>query len=244
MSELERGRHGVVALGDSLVTGYGLALGGVSSQSWAGWLSWALADCCTVHAVNGATTAQVARDQLPLLVGDYRLGLVCVGANDLAGMDAAAVGSLLAEICRDVRRHADIGAVATLPRAIRIPGLSWRQTVLRTERLNELIRLAAAGTGTVLVDLEEALVGRWSLSPDRQHPTSLGHLEAAKVAAVALDAVGMRFARHLPDTADVVVTSIEQRLYAISARERLRGRWAGALSRRADRAAEMQAGRR
>lgn len=217
--------HGVVALGDSLLSGYGPALGGVSAVSWAGWIAWALPGCLTLHAVNGARTQQVLQDQVPLLKGRFRLAFVCVGANDLDAYDEVRYADGLAEICRSVRRNADIVAVATLPRCLRVPGLSKDESAALTERLNLQVRGVAGSCGAVVVDLEAALSGAWRMAPDGQHPTSLGQLEAARVAAVALDEVGVHFARHLPDPDLVTVPTVDQRAYEASWGGWLRDLW-------------------
>lgn len=227
-------RHGVVAVGDSLLTGFGPALGGVNAQSWAAWIAWALATCSTTHAVNGAHVQQVVADQLPLLRGHYQVGLACCGANDYSDLDLDRYGRQLREICRALGEHSDVVAVATLPLRLRVPLQSWRSTEALTRRVNDQIRAVAAACGVLVVDLERALAGPWSMAPDGQHPSSLGQLEAARIAAVTLDGAGVRFARHLPDPADITVTAPDRRLYVRSLRDRVRGRWSSLRSYRAD----------
>jgi len=230
-------RHGVVAVGDSLLTGFGPALGGVSAQSWAAWVAWALADCTTVHAVNGAHVAQVVADQLPLLEGRYRIGLACCGANDYADFDPALFGSQLEQICLALRRHTDLAAVATLPLRLRVPQMSWRSTESLTRRLNTVVREVTHDCEALVVDLEPGLTGRWSMAPDGQHPSSVGQLEAARIAAATLDLAGLRFSRHLPDPGQIRLSEHDRRLYVRSVRDRLRGTWSSLRSYRADRAA-------
>ena len=225
MESVNGGIHGVVAVGDSLLTGYGLALGGVSCLSWGGWLAWALGTCLTQHAVNGATTPQVARDQLPLLRGRYRLGVTWLGANDLGRLDPDRFEREVAAVCAALQSCCETVAVATLPRSLRGAGSSWRHEAAVRDEANARIRQVADATGVVLVELAEALVGPWSVAPDRHHPTSIGHLEAAHCAATALDAAHLRFARHLPDLAAVQVPKTERRLYDVAVTDRLRGAW-------------------
>ncbi|MCW2570937.1 MAG: hypothetical protein JWO88_995 [Frankiales bacterium] len=157
--------HGVVALGDSWLTGYGLPLAGLSCLSWAGWLAWA--------------------------------------------------------VCTGLQKSCDVVAIATLPAAMRTPDLSWRANVDAVHRINDSVREAAAATGVVLVELQDALTGTWAMAPDRQHPTSLGQLEAAHVAAGSLSSVTLL--RALPDPADRTLPTVQKRLYDVSIRDRVRG---------------------
>lgn len=225
----------MVAVGDSLLTGFGPALGGVSAQSWAAWIAWSLAGCTTVHAVNGARVQQVVDDQLPLLDGRYRVGFACCGANDYDDFDPDRFSSQLEQICLALRRHCEVAAVATLPLRLRVPRLSWRSTEALTRRLNADVRDVAQACDLLVVELEPGLTGRWSMAADGQHPTSLGQLEAARLAARALDTAGVRFARHLPDPTDVPVSEADRRLYVVSLRDRARGSWSSLRSYRADR---------
>lgn len=229
--------HGVVAVGDSLMTGYGLALGGLTAASWASWISWAMPDCLTMHAVNGSTAQQTVRDQLPLLQGRFRLAVCATGANDIEILDEQRFAQALTELCRTLDDHADLTAIATLPLRMRTPRLSWRQAMRRTQEVNHQIRLVADALDIVLIELEPALTGRWSMAPDNQHPTSLGHLEAAHVAAAALDRAGLRFGRHLPDADAILVPANERQLYDVPLRSRIRGRWSSVVNYRADRLA-------
>lgn len=228
-------RHCVVGLGDSLMSGYGVALAGVTAQSWAGWLAWALADCCTVHAVNGAAADDVVRDQLPLLQGRYRLACGGTGANDLPGFQGARFAAAVAELLQKMQQHADVVAFATLPLHLRSPDLGARQAQATVTTMNRLIRTATRSAGAVLVDLENALHAPFRMGPDGQHPTSLGQLEVARTAAVALDAAGVRFARHLPDPAAVEVPAADRALYDGSPPPSLGG-WNAVTSWRRDRA--------
>ena len=225
----------MVAVGDSLLTGFGPALGGVSAQSWAAWIAWSLAGCTTLHAVNGAHVEQVVDDQLPLLDGSYRVGFAGCGANDYDGFDPDRFSGQLEQICLALRRHCEVAAVATLPLRLRVPRLSWRSTEALTRRLNAVVRAVAHEHEVLVVELEPALTGPWSMASDGQHPTSLGQLEAARVAAGVLDAAGVRFARHLPDPAQIAVSEADNRLYAVSLRDRVRGSWSSLRSYRADR---------
>lgn len=235
MQEGRAAEHGVVAVGDSLLTGYGPALGGLSSQSWGGWLAWAQTTCFTSHAVNGVRADQVVRDQLPLLTSRYRFGVTCSGANDLTHLDPVAFEAAVERICTALLACSDVAAIATLPATIRTGDMSWRRTALQRTASNAIVRQVAARTGVVLVELEEALTSPFSMAPDHQHPTSIGQLEVAHVAAGALTAAGVRFTRHLPDPAEVRLGDDERRLYVVSPWRRLRARWDSVTSLRTDR---------
>jgi hypothetical protein len=227
--------HGVVAVGDSWLSGYGLALAGVSCTSWAAWLSWALNVCCTQHAVNGATAEQAARDQVPLLRGRYRLGVAWLGANDLSRFDPSRYGASLTTVCTALLASCDVVAVGTLPASVRVPDMGWRGVGAVRQRANIIIRQVVGETSCLLVELEDELTGPWSMAPDRQHPTSVGQLEVAAVAAQRLDAVGVRFLRHLPDVAALHVSDIERELYDARLAARARGAWGSIKHWRADR---------
>ena len=219
--------HGVVGLGDSYLNGYGLPLAGISCTPWTGWLAWALRTCCTQLAVNGATCEQVLHDQTPLLRRRYLLGAVWLGANDIARLDSTAFARSFRALCTRVGEACDTVAVGTLPAALTSPGASQHAHAVGRLTVNTIIRGVAADVGAVLVELEDALDGRWSMAPDREHPTSLGQLTAATVAAAALDARGMHFLRHLPSAAERQPTPAERLLYRPSRRSRLRLRGAG-----------------
>src|SRR4051812_20362812 len=77
--------RGLVALGDSITNGHGEPALGVHPQSWAQWLAEALELPFTKLAVDGAQTADVLRQQVPLLRGPYDVGCVYAGVNDVRG---------------------------------------------------------------------------------------------------------------------------------------------------------------
>jgi hypothetical protein len=227
------GAHGVVALGDSWLTGYGLPLAGLSCLSWAGWLAWALPGCLTQHAVNGARAEQVARDQVALLPRHrYQLGVAWLGANDFSRLDGNRFTSPLTAICTGLQESCDVVAMATLPAAMRTPDLSWRANAIAIRRVNDYVREVAAETGVTLVELQDALAGPWAMAPDKQHPTSLGQLEAAHVAAGSLTSVPLL--RALPDPADRTPPKVQKRMYDVSIRDRVRGSLVSLRQRRAE----------
>ena len=56
---------------------------GVTPLSWAQWLARALDLPFTCYAFNGATTADVLREQLPRVRADYDLAALYAGVNDV-----------------------------------------------------------------------------------------------------------------------------------------------------------------
>ncbi|GAC1441547.1 MAG: hypothetical protein NVSMB55_09650 [Mycobacteriales bacterium] len=223
--------HGVVGVGDSFMNGYGIPLGGVTCTSWGSWLGWALNTCFTRLAVDGASCEQVLRDQLPLLAGHYRLGAVWLGANDVARLEPERFESRLTALSEAMTRHCQTIAMATLPAALTSTASSQRAHAAAREELNARVRSVAARTGAVLVELDDALERVGLMAPDHEHPTALGQLTAAHAAAAALDADGMRFARHLPPVVDRQPTPAELRLYWPDPPSRLRRAVAAARRR-------------
>src|SRR5205085_10959296 len=76
-------RRGLVALGDSITNGGGNMALGVYPRSWAHWLALALDLPYTGLASDGATAPDVVADQLPRLAGDYDVGALYIGVNDV-----------------------------------------------------------------------------------------------------------------------------------------------------------------
>ena len=56
---------------------------GVTPLSWAQWLARALDLPFTSYAFNGATTADVLREQLPRVRADYDVAALYAGVNDV-----------------------------------------------------------------------------------------------------------------------------------------------------------------
>jgi lysophospholipase L1-like esterase len=176
---------GLVALGDSITYGHGGMQSGLGSQSWAQWLAEAMELPFTRLAVNGATAADVVRDQLPRLAGPYDVGVLYVGVNDVrrVGFDAAAyerdldaAAGALAERCARVlllSLPVRLGVPPALPEAI----AAAREAVARV----------AGRHGAALADLRD-LGGPRFVWADRVHATAAGQVEIADRAARAIGA--------------------------------------------------------
>lgn len=231
MVSTDESGHGVVGIGDSFMKGYGLPLAGITCSSWGAWLAWALMTCFTQVAVDNATCEQVLRDQVPLLQSDYRLGVVWLGANDIAHLDPRLFRERLSALCFSAGSRTRTLAVGTLPARLTSPGASQQAHEHARNEVNAAIRQVVAASGAVLVDVEHALDSTWSMSPDGEHPTGLGQLAAAHAAAAALDARGLRFARHLPSVASLRPTASEQLQFATRGRRGLARELGGALVR-------------
>jgi lysophospholipase L1-like esterase len=178
------GRLGVVALGDSITVGEGSMTLGVTPLSWAQWLARALDLPFTSYAFNGATAADVVRDQLPRVRADYDVAALYVGVNDVRSpgfderayerdLETAAAGlAARAERLLMLTVPHDLGRPTAAPKPVRASAAVWR---------------VAERHGAVVADLSD--FGGWTMVlPDAVHPTPLGQLEIADRAARALDA--------------------------------------------------------
>jgi lysophospholipase L1-like esterase len=178
-------RLGVLALGDSITNGHGGMQSGLGSQSWAQWLAQALELPFTKLARDGATAADVVRDQLPAIRGErYDLGCVYVGVNDVRGedWDPAAYERDLAAILDVLHARADRALTLTLPSGLGLPPAGPKVAAA-----NAIVERLAAGRGTTVADLRD-LGGARHVWADRVHATATGQVEIADRAARALGA--------------------------------------------------------
>ncbi|HEX8122203.1 MAG TPA: GDSL-type esterase/lipase family protein [Solirubrobacteraceae bacterium] len=181
---MEPCRLGVLALGDSITFGHGGMQSGLGSQSWALWLAQALELPFTQLAVNGATAADVLREQVPLIRGErYDVGCVYAGANDVRSeWDPSAFARDLDAILAVVVARCDRTLALTIP-----PDLGFPPDPPTVEQANAAIESCAARHGAVLVDLHDFTGSRWVWA-DRVHATATGQVEIADRAARALGA--------------------------------------------------------
>jgi lysophospholipase L1-like esterase len=178
-------RLGVLALGDSITNGHGGMQSGLGSQSWAQWLAQALELPFTKLARDGATTADVVREQLPAIRGEgYDVGCVYIGVNDVrsTAWDARAYERDLDAILRALGERCERVLVATLPLRLGIPPAG-----ADLARVNAAIVRLAAERGAVVADLADFAGARWVWA-DRVHATATGQVEIADRAARALGA--------------------------------------------------------
>ena len=174
--------RGLVALGDSITNGRGEPALGVPAQSWAQWLAEALELPFTKLARDGARAEDV--EQVPRLRGPYDIGCVYVGVNDARSVtwDAAAYERDLGAIAAAVAHASERMLLCTVPNDLGRP-----RAGLKAREAAAIVRRVAARHGAALADLDD-LAGRPYLLPDAVHPTALGQLEIADIAARALAA--------------------------------------------------------
>jgi lysophospholipase L1-like esterase len=175
---------GLVALGDSITYGHGGMQSGLGAQSWAQWLAEAMRLPFTRHAVNGATAADVVRQQVPRLDRDYDVGVLYVGVNDVrdAGWDARAYEEDLDVAAGALARRCARIALLTVPLDLGLPPAG-----AKVGEANAAIERVAARHGALVVDLRDFSGPRWVWA-DRVHATATGQVEIADRAARALGA--------------------------------------------------------
>jgi len=180
-------RRGLVALGDSITVGEGSMAFGVTALSWAQWLARALGLPYSAHAVNGATTEEVLREQVPRVRDRFEVGCLFAGVNDVRGPGfdleafAAAHGAALAALAA----RCDVVVCPTIPLDLGRP----RAGAAKVAGANARVRSGAAAVGAVVVGLDD-LRGWPALLPDAVHPTALGQVAVAERAARALRPAG------------------------------------------------------
>lgn len=183
--------QGVVAIGDSIVNGHGDMLLGVQCQSAALWLAQAGDWAFTKYAVGGSTSQRIVDEQLPRLGGDYAVGVMNMGANDvLFDYDADRLAANLDQAAKAMRAVCEHVVILTLPAVLgQVPGAPpvRRQ---RVAQVNELIRSTAATHELLVLDVSD-FHGPRLLRADRVHPTALGQLEIADRAAALLRSNGV-----------------------------------------------------
>ena len=157
---------------------------GVYPRSWAHWLALALDLPYTGLASDGATAPDVVAEQLPHLGGDYDVGGLFIGVNDVRSTawdadafarDHAAALRALGERCAQV-------VTLTIPLDLGRP-----RAGAKVGDANDLIRRNAAEARALVVALDD-LRGWRVMLPDAVHPHAMGQLEIADRAARVLGA--------------------------------------------------------
>jgi lysophospholipase L1-like esterase len=190
-------RLGVLAFGDSITNGGGELQWGVALQSWALWTARGLGLPYTGYAVDGATAADVAADQIPRFLAataapDARFDVGClyVGVNDVrgAGWDARAYDRDLRTALAFLQVRCDRVLVCTLPLDLGRP-----RAGARVGEANGVIERGAADAGALVVDLRE-FGARNRVMVDAVHPTAFGQIAIAERAldVLADDGVAVR----------------------------------------------------
>jgi lysophospholipase L1-like esterase len=175
--------RGIVALGDSITRGKGGAPAlGVHPQPWVQWLAEALDEPLHNLAADGATAADVVRDQLPRVAGPYALATLFVGANDARGLafDAAAFEAAADTVVAGLSAAAQRVLVLTVPLDLGRPRAG--HDVIDADAA---LRRVAHAHGALVCGLED-LRGARVMLPDAVHPTSPGMVAIADRAAAAL----------------------------------------------------------
>ncbi len=187
-------RLGVVALGDSITNGGGELQWGVALQSWALWVARGLGLPFTTFAVDGASTAAVAREQVGawrtrMAAPDarYDLGCLYAGVNDVRapGWDPRAFATDYASALDALADRCDRVLAVTIPLDLGRPraGEAVREA-------NEVIEAAARARGALVLDLRE-FGARNLVMTDHVHPTAFGQVWIAERALDVLAADGM-----------------------------------------------------
>jgi lysophospholipase L1-like esterase len=176
---------GLVALGDSITYGHGGMQSGLGSQSWAMWLAEAMGLPFTRLARNGATIAEVVREQVPRVEDRYAVGALYAGVNDVRRVDwdAEAYHRDLRAVLGRLAGRCDRVLVLTLPEDLGIPPA----LPAAIAAANAAIEAEAAAAGAVVADLRDFAGARWVWA-DHVHATAAGQVEIADRAARALGA--------------------------------------------------------
>jgi lysophospholipase L1-like esterase len=190
-------RLGLLAVGDSITNGNGDPMLGVPARSWALWLAQALELPYTNLARDGAVVADLVREQLPRVRGEYDLACCYAGVNDVRNVawSAEAFDADLRRVLTALSSSADRLVVATIPLDLGRP----RAGAVKVGEANAIIARHAREQRAIVVDLAD-LAGWQLVLPDAVHPTARGQLEIADRAAAALKAAGIPVA-HRPSTA-------------------------------------------
>jgi lysophospholipase L1-like esterase len=191
-----------LALGDSFTIGTGTT----PDRSFPARLVSALRDRgfdieLSNPAVNGFTTDDLIRDELPQLSSVRpTLITVLIGANDIVqGSNADRYRAQLARIHQRVRRDAPTARVVALPqpdwsRSPAAAGFGEPAVIARTiERFNEIAREEALATGATWVDLWPLMreqARRGMVAPDGLHPSPEAYAEWARVLADRISPTG------------------------------------------------------
>jgi len=175
-------RKGLLALGDSITVGEGSMALGITPLSWAQWLAKALDLAYTAYAFDGATTADVLREQLPRVRFQYDVATLYAGVNDVRApsFDLAAYERDLDAVAGGLAARSARLLMVSLPEDLGRPTSAPKPVAA-----NEAVRRVAARHGALVADLAD--FGGWTqVQPDVVHPTPLGQVEIADRAARTL----------------------------------------------------------
>ncbi|WP_062201771.1 SGNH/GDSL hydrolase family protein [Demequina salsinemoris] len=191
----------VVALGDSITYGVGDGTQRPETVSavpvgWAAHVAHALgASRFTNLAANGVRARHLAHSQVPTaLMAQPDVVLMTVGGNDVlrGDFDPEDVRRDVADALSRLARPGRTVVLLTLDRIglfDLVGGPIADVMARRVGAANAALRLAAAGTGTLVVDGAAAIAssGRRGWHIDRVHPSALGHRALAQYVIEQLD---------------------------------------------------------
>lgn len=206
-------RLGLLAFGDSITNGGGELQWGVALQSWALWLARGLGLPFTGYARDGATVADVVREQLPqaeLRAGvRYDVGCLYIGVNDVRGIDwdPAWFETNFRRAIRFLNERCDRVLTLTVPLDLGRP-----RAGAKVRDLNAVIERVAAETGALVLDLSD-FGARNLVMTDHVHPTAFGQIAMAERALDVLSRDGI----------EVVARPSSLIRYETTRRGRLRG---------------------
>jgi len=187
-------RLGVLAFGDSITNGGGELQWGVALQSWALWTARGLGLPYTGWAVDGATAAHVASEQIPAFRARFAhpdarfdLGCLYIGVNDVRALDwdARAYERDLRAALGFLCERCDRVLACTIPLDLGRP-----RAGARVEEANTVIERAARDHGALVLELR-GFGARNRVMADAVHPTALGQVAIAERALAVLAADGM-----------------------------------------------------
>jgi len=184
----------VLAFGDSITNGGGELQWGVALQSWALWVARGLGLPYTGYAVDGARVPDVVGEQIPAFVdrtgdaGQYDLGCLYIGVNDVRGVDwdARAFEVDFGAAVRFLRERCDRVLTVTAPLDLGRP-----RAGAKVGDLDTVIERVAFEAGALVLDLR-SFGARNLIMADHVHPTALGQVAIAERALRVLEADGMR----------------------------------------------------
>src|SRR5215211_4051266 len=187
-------RLGVLAFGDSITNGGGELQWGVALQSWALWTARGLGLPYTGWAVDGATAAHVASEQIPAFRARFAhpdarfdLGCLYIGVNDVRALDwdARAYERDLRAALGFLCERCDRVLACTIPLDLGRP-----RAGASVHEANAVIERAAVDLGALVLDLRD-FGARNRVMADAVHPTAFGQIAIAERALDVLAADGM-----------------------------------------------------
>jgi lysophospholipase L1-like esterase len=187
-------RLGVLAFGDSITNGGGELQWGVALQSWALWVARGLGLPYTSYATDGATAADVVREQIPAFrsrdanpSGHFDLGCLYIGVNDVRSTDwdAEEFAGSFREALAFLRGYCGRVITVTAPLDLGRP-----RAGTKVQALDATVEAAADELGALVLDLRK-FGARNLVMADHVHPTAFGQVAIAERALAVLERDGI-----------------------------------------------------